>query len=292
VNVKEYPVFIPHRGNHLAAVLTTPDDDAQGLVVLLTGMGAPRSHRFQIWSRLSRRLAEEGLASVRLDYHGMGDSAGEEIEWADGMWEEPLYSEIHTVARWAMDTVGVDRMATVGNCSGAYLALQLAAQMPEGVGAMCIQLTVLEWNVLTTVRRRVRLSGIVKSIKSNPWLARLARPFRGRRPETKPNPVVIGLLGTALGHGRVLALYGDQDREYNSRVRAVLERAAQDLPPASRARFDLEVVPGKEVAGFESLSMQDEVIDRAVEWLTDCFAAAARDRAPDHHNRATEVSQR
>ena len=49
---------------------------------------------------------------------------------------------------------------------------------------------------------------------------------------------------------------------------------------------------GKEVAGFESLSMQEEVIDRAVEWLTDCFGTVTRDRAPDHHDLATEVSQR
>jgi dienelactone hydrolase len=290
--MKEYPVFIPHRGNHLAAVLTTPDTDAQGLVVLLTGMGAPRSHRFQIYARLSRRLAEEGLATVRLDYHGMGDSAGAEIEWADGAWEEPLYSEVQTVTRWAMDTLGVDRVATVGNCSGAFLALQLAAETPEGIGAMCIQLTVLEWNVLTTVRRRVRLSGFVKRIKSTPWLARVVRPFRGRRPETRPNPVVIGLLGTALGHGRVLALYGEQDREYNARVQAVLLRAVQELPPASRARFDLEVVPGKEVAGFESLSMQEQVIDRAVEWLTACFHTASAERTTDRHDLATEVSPR
>ena len=119
--MREYPLFVPHDSGHLAAVLTVPDDDADGLVVLVTGIGAPRSHRFQMWTRLARRLADRGLASVRFDYHGMGDSTGTALEWGDD-WDTVLLAETMAVANEAMRATGTRRVAIAGNCAGAELA--------------------------------------------------------------------------------------------------------------------------------------------------------------------------
>src|SRR5207249_4135911 len=68
VEVKEYPVFLPFGDEHLALVLTVPEGAPAGVVLLLTGGSAARSHRFQLWTRVARSLAKEhALASARLD---------------------------------------------------------------------------------------------------------------------------------------------------------------------------------------------------------------------------------
>jgi alpha-beta hydrolase superfamily lysophospholipase len=72
--MKEFPFFVPYEDQFLAGTLTVPDRDPEALVLLLAGTGAPRSHRFQLWTRTARGLAEHGLASVRLDYRGIGAS--------------------------------------------------------------------------------------------------------------------------------------------------------------------------------------------------------------------------
>ena len=72
----EYPVFVPWRGGHLAAVVALPERPVRGLVVLSTGTGAPRSHRHQVWAVAAERLAAGGFASVRWEYPGLHDSTG------------------------------------------------------------------------------------------------------------------------------------------------------------------------------------------------------------------------
>src|SRR2546426_8495657 len=39
--VKEYPVFVPYGAEHLGAVVTLPEAEPAGLVLLVTGTGAP-----------------------------------------------------------------------------------------------------------------------------------------------------------------------------------------------------------------------------------------------------------
>src|SRR5205807_1730181 len=41
--VKEFPVFVPDGADHFGAVITVPDSEPKGLVLLLTGTGAARS---------------------------------------------------------------------------------------------------------------------------------------------------------------------------------------------------------------------------------------------------------
>src|SRR5262249_58074834 len=73
----ERPFVIAAPTGRLFAVLTPPAPDvpaADLCVVLLT---RPRSHRNRMWIEGARRLAAQGFAAVRLDYHGCGDSGGD-----------------------------------------------------------------------------------------------------------------------------------------------------------------------------------------------------------------------
>jgi pimeloyl-ACP methyl ester carboxylesterase len=288
--MREFPIFVPHRGDQLAAVLTVPEGEPRGLVLLLTGIGAPRSHRFQMWARLARRLANHGLASARLDYHGMGDSSGTSLEWQDD-WDRLLLPEVEVVARRSMEALGVHRVAAIGNCGGAELSLRLAASMPECEGAFCILLSVLEMGTVTQLHRRIRSSRAAAFVRRSRGLARvIARPLRGRRPERKMQSEMLELLDRAVERGRVLCLYGEKDREYNRRVHDALVRIGDSSNRGSDPRFELRVLPDVEIGGFESLALQDFTVDSAEGWLTSLFrveTSGITSPAPSHSEVAT-----
>jgi pimeloyl-ACP methyl ester carboxylesterase len=271
----DHPLFVPHGDEHLAALLTMPEGEPAGLVVLLTGIGAPRSHRFQMWTVLARRLADVGLASIRFDYHGMGDSTGNAFAWGPD-WTDFVPGEVLTVAREGLRVSGTDRVAVVGNCAGAELALRMAAEMPECVGALCILLAVLEKSKVTAMRRRLGSSRFVKALRRMRATARLlARFVRGRRPERHMQSEMLDLVQRTLGHSSVLCVYGEHDKEYNRRVHEALERTARGVRGLRRGRFAVRVLPGIELGGFEAQSLQDITIDITTEWMAATFGVTS-----------------
>src|SRR5205809_963859 len=136
VHFTERPMFVPFRGGHMASVLTIPDSDPRGLVLLLQGLGAARSHKNRVWTRAARVLADRDIASVRMDYPDMGDSTG--VLHAD--LEDLPVGEVEAVARIAMEAVGVDRFGVVGNCFGLRAGFSLASRTDECVTVASILL--------------------------------------------------------------------------------------------------------------------------------------------------------
>jgi pimeloyl-ACP methyl ester carboxylesterase len=126
-DVREHPIFVPYGSGHIAAIVTTPATPPRALVVLLTGWGATRSHRGRIWTSAARSLAARGLASVRFDYPGIGDSTGD----ATARMDAPPVGETAAVLAAARSLTGDVEVALVGNCIGARAAFAVAAGIPE-----------------------------------------------------------------------------------------------------------------------------------------------------------------
>jgi pimeloyl-ACP methyl ester carboxylesterase len=270
--IREFPVFLPAQGEHLAAVVTTPEEP-RGLVLLLTGLGAPRSHRFQTWTRLARKLAHAGLASVRVDHQGgTGDSTGDVTDWSyeTGMHIKRQYLE---VVRTSTRLLRVDRVAFLGNCMGAEVSLYLASHVPNSVGAFAIHLqTRDEW---VGAVRKIRHSRIAAFVRSDRRLRRWFLP-RLRGYQGKAKPYLKGYLAGGLRTGRVVLLFDDQDRSYNSQIGRRFQRMVSRLPADQRARFRLQTVHDAKIPGFETLESQELVIDMALEWAAACFGRAIR----------------
>ena len=74
----EKGLFFDSAGQTLCAVVTTPDDQASTGVglVLLHGWTAYRIGPHRIFVKMARRLARRGIASIRFDFRGRGDSTG------------------------------------------------------------------------------------------------------------------------------------------------------------------------------------------------------------------------
>jgi pimeloyl-ACP methyl ester carboxylesterase len=118
----------------VAAVMTLPASKPRGAVIFLQGLNAPRSHRYQLWTRSARRLAELNIASVRMDYPEVGDSTGE----FPAILDDPPVREAETVARFLLETLGVSAVGVIGNCIGARAGLALASRMEQCVSVCCV----------------------------------------------------------------------------------------------------------------------------------------------------------
>ena len=267
--MREFPVFVPHGGEHLGAVVTVPDDDPAGLVLMTTGTGAPRSHRFQLWTNVARRLADRGLASVRMEYLGIGDSTGRIAERRMGELDLRI-DEAEAVARFAQKAVGTDRLAAIGNCSGGLVALGAAVRIPGFVGTICILPRVLQPTKVNQVVIGMRKSKMAALAKSSPLLRPVVRALRGRK--GKPRSVIAERMALALSRGKLLFVYSERDTDaFNEQSRKQIERILGQLPKDHQGRFELKVFPGGPISGFESLQTQTDVIDLAVDWMSGCF---------------------
>jgi pimeloyl-ACP methyl ester carboxylesterase len=120
----------------LAGVITMPDQPARrGLVLVSAGL-VPKFGPYRLYAQLARRLARDGIATLRLDLSGVGDS-----------WHEhahlPLAERTALEMRAAVDELatscGVDSIIVGGLCSGAEDALRYAELDPRVVRAVLIE---------------------------------------------------------------------------------------------------------------------------------------------------------
>jgi exosortase A-associated hydrolase 1 len=77
VSWSEEAVVFPCEGEALVGVLALPEHPAVRGVLIVVGGPQYRAGSHRQFTLLARQLAEAGIASLRFDYRGMGDSTGE-----------------------------------------------------------------------------------------------------------------------------------------------------------------------------------------------------------------------
>jgi pimeloyl-ACP methyl ester carboxylesterase len=130
--VRELPLQVPGEPA-LAGTLTLPDTPLPAPAVLLAAGSGPidrdsnhRRARFDVTRQLAHALAEGGLASLRYDKRGVGESPG---DWRTA----GLHDNVDDLAR-ALDAlaarpeVDADRLLVAGHSEGAVLAAALAGR--------------------------------------------------------------------------------------------------------------------------------------------------------------------
>lgn len=73
----EYPIVFDCEGNRLIGIITHPAKPAAIGVIIIVGGPQYRAGSHRQFTLLARHLATQGIASIRFDYRGMGDSEGE-----------------------------------------------------------------------------------------------------------------------------------------------------------------------------------------------------------------------
>jgi len=132
---------------------------------------------------LARRLAAQGIASLRMDMAGIGDSKQREAsENFETLFARHAVSDALAGVDW-LTAAGYGSVVTFGVCSGGYVGIHAASAHPRIVGCMSVNLPFFFLNGLPTKpkTRRVEASRVYWRSMRNPrkWLRLLTWQTRG-----------------------------------------------------------------------------------------------------------------
>jgi pimeloyl-ACP methyl ester carboxylesterase len=137
----------------LFGVLCRPDRPAGDRAVIICNTGRDPHHGFARFGvEFARRLAAEGIASVRIDFAGLGDSLGPP-------GQETVMSPVFAADRSpdimaaidALERMGYQRFAVHGVCAGAYHAFHAALADVRINALLLINMSEFTWREGDTI---------------------------------------------------------------------------------------------------------------------------------------------
>lgn len=270
--MKQFPLFVEAGDDHVASVLTVPEGSPRGVVISLAGTGRHNLIGSTVCAHLSQRLVERGLAHVRLDYAGVGDSPGLVPTW--------VLSDVGAASQQARavlgavkEALGVRRFVVVGSCYGSRVALSLVSD-PDCCGAVCLAPPVLDHGGFARVSRSVGERTVFSYVRSHAALRRLADPLRRTVRARKLAAGVVGAFDH-LDRAAITFLYArvPQEDHYSRRAREVLDEALVQLPPERRERFELRMLRWGPLSRFDILPPEDkeEVLNVVLPLVDEAF---------------------
>ncbi|SEC56799.1 Serine aminopeptidase, S33 [Burkholderia sp. WP9] len=144
--VVETPVWLD--GGRLFGIYCRPE--VHGAVTapaaLLLNTGAvSRIGNARLGVRFARRLARQGIASLRVDLGGLGDSMPSlDALSLDALYAQSGVDDAACAARW-LTAQGHRGAVLLGICAGAYVGLHAAAREPAALGAVLVNLQKFTW---------------------------------------------------------------------------------------------------------------------------------------------------
>ena len=274
-------MFLPFNEGVLSAVVTLPEGEARGAVVNVTGTVLTSNFGSYLCSRLAEPLAEQGIASIRFDFSGAGDSPGtiegvglDSIDWA--------LDCANTALRNIQELASVERFAAVGTCYGTRIVFRLLRN-PLCVGAVCLAPVLLETRTWSRMRTRYQKRSVIALIKSNRVLRFVVlKPVKFLVGERRPATLVLDAVNQ-LRHARLRLIVSHFLRDhYSPPALKGLEEARAKLPADEQRRLDVQIVDDGPLSTFEFMprDAQDRTVASVVESLVASFdEAEARDGA-------------
>lgn len=226
----EYPVQAG--SDKLFGILSKPRrSNARGPILLITNTSAS-SHvgDSRLSVRIARELASQGIATLRVDARGIGDSPPLPQHLVTTNRFSTIYSE-HTVddvsaaATW-LEQQGYKDIVSFGICSGAYSAVRAAMITPALAGAVSVNLQsffLAEGFTPANVAKR-ELNSVAGYMKSMFQLSRWKRIFSGERSLMPILRLVGGQLATRV-RSRLADLVGDRAESATPNARPANPRA-------------------------------------------------------------------
>jgi len=125
--ITERPMFLPSEVQ-LFAIVTEPKQDRprKGAVVLINAGADYHIGASGMNVALARRWARDGYVVLRMDLAGIGDSSTRSGRPNDEVFPPRALDDIRVALEWLRSSCGIQDMALVGLCSGAYHTLQAA----------------------------------------------------------------------------------------------------------------------------------------------------------------------
>jgi dienelactone hydrolase len=178
--LRETAVSIRRQDGRLTAILCEPSDgpSADTAVILLNAGAVRRIGPNRMWVEAARRWAAQGVATLRLDAEGLGDSDGDETPYsADAALYAPQFTPQVLSAMDFLQARGVAQRFVVGGlCAGASWALHASLLDARVSGLLLLNPRVLIWSDDLGPARDLRAL-----LSHHVSLARIRRQARGAR---------------------------------------------------------------------------------------------------------------
>ena len=144
--VLETPMFLEDGRTFGIYCLPEACAAATAPAVLLLNTGAvSRIGNARLGVRFARRLAQQGIASLRVDIGGLGDSMPSlDALNLDGLYAPSGVDDAARAARW-LTARGHRGALLLGICAGAYVGLHAAAREPAVLGAVLVNMQKFVW---------------------------------------------------------------------------------------------------------------------------------------------------
>jgi len=134
-----FPKLIASESQNIFCVAHLPSS-SEGpfpVVIICHGLGGSKVGRFRHPVLLSESLARSGIASVRFDFRGNGDSEGSFVETTP----ERCVEDLRSIFAWVSKEPVFDTscLGLFGRSFGGVVSLLYAARNPKIVSALCVQ---------------------------------------------------------------------------------------------------------------------------------------------------------
>lgn len=301
--IHEMPVFFPVGDERLFGVLTLPDGPPQGtgVIVLVGGSYIPATNRNRLSVRLAQKLAARGFHVLRFDYHGVGESTGEVMQYD---LERPFVADLDGAIA-VMRRMGLRHLVLIGSCFGSRTILARADQVRELAGVVLMATpvgdflmgdrlplkaartkTLAELTRMALRRKTLRSifapltpeSGLrmrhaykrTVALKARMVLDRIIAPqgpLNGSRGSLSPLSENFAAAFRKIVECGVpiLFLYGQDDGFYEEFCQA-RQGSLRPVFENARARLDIQTVSGI-LHGFTTLAVQDAALEQTIAWL-------------------------
>ena len=120
-------------GLHLAGTLVEPGQPTSQAVVLIHGGGVTREEG-GFFTRLADGLAEAGVASLRFDLRGHGQSEGRQEE----LTLSSILNDIRAMLAFVRETTNAQEVTLLGASFGGGICAYYAAQRPDDVSRLVL----------------------------------------------------------------------------------------------------------------------------------------------------------
>lgn len=120
-------------GLHLAGTFVEPDEPSDRAVVLVHGGGVTRDEG-GFFTRLAAGLGEAGVASLRFDLRGHGESEGRQEE----LTLSAILNDIRVALAHAREVTGARRLSLTGQSFGGGICGYYAAKRPAEVARLVL----------------------------------------------------------------------------------------------------------------------------------------------------------
>ncbi|MBM4050472.1 MAG: alpha/beta fold hydrolase, partial [Planctomycetes bacterium] len=246
-------------------------------VVVVHGWTSCRMGPHQMLVKICRQLNREGMASLRFDLRGRGESEGDPLKsHLDGM-----ISDTCAAGDFLRRESGAERLGIVGICSGGNVAIG-AATLRDDVDSLALWST-LPFQPQRKVKDDLRRTGFFltdyakKAFRAETWkklfggkihfklIGRVLfghyaaeKDAEGRNPKDSARDIMAEFGGYK---GTALFMYGGNDPEAKGAHEVYSGFCAE-----KGIRSDFRFIPGAN-HNFYSLEWERQVIEQSVEWL-------------------------